>query len=782
MNYEIDDDSENVFVKDLLERYTSNWKLFVIAFAISFVLGFFYLRYTPKLYRVTSTILIKSDKNGIKSELSAFEDLTIFKNDNKEVENEIEIIRSRPLLENVIKNLELNVEYFSKTSYSKRLVEFADNVPIKINLLDSSFYKQRVHFVIHIVSQEEFVIKDAEENIITSGFFGNCTYTPFGDVSIDPNFNVLVQYLHTNIYIHITPLKYAIEKFKSSINVGLTNQNTSVVTLTMTTIAEERATRILNNLIKEYNKDVINDKNQISTNTAKFIQDRLDIINKELDNLEENLESYKTKNKLTDLASEGNIMLEKASETERFLTETSIQMGLTDFLLDYIKNSRNELLPANLGFSDLTAVESINKYNEITLKRNRLIKISREENPTIVEFNQKLRALKLSIEQSLINLKKSLILKLGQFEDREAEVISKLATIPEKKRKLRDIQRQQEIKETLFLYLLEKREETAISLAATVSNVKIIEKAYTTLSPIKPKKNIVFLTGLLSALIIPIIIVFFKDLLDTKIRDLKELKKKLKLPIIGSIPKSENKELVTPNADRSILAESFRLMETNLDFLLEHSRDKGNTILITSSIKGEGKSFAASNLGITIGRSGKKVALLDMDLRSAQLNERMDVQAHKGITNYIKNKELTIEDISSNMEGFQNLDVFTSGPKPPNPTELLKHPRIDNLFHDLKKKYDYILIDTPPITVVADTLLLSSYTDLCIYVVRQNYSDKRLLDIPKTLVNEKRFPSLAILFNDINLTKGYGYGYGYGYGEKKKVSLFRKFINSWFKK
>ncbi|MDY8136883.1 GumC family protein [Aquimarina sp. 2201CG5-10] len=784
MNYEIDEDSENLFVKELLERYISNWKLFVIAFAISFVVGFFYLRYTPKLYRVTSTILIRSEKNGIKSELAAFEDLTIFKNETKEVENEIEIIKSRPLLENVVKNLELNVQYFSKTRYSKRLVEFSENIPIKVEFLDDSFYQQGISLIVNILSQKEYAIIDSENNIIAKGEFGTCLYTPQGDININPNFNVIGQYLGSNVHVQVTPLIYAVERYKSSISIGLTNQNTSVVTLTMTTIAKERAVNILNNLIEEYNKDIINDKNQISSNTATFIQERLDIINEELENLEKNLESFKTDNKLTDLTSEGYIMLEKASETERYLTETYIQMGLTDFLLDYMQKTKNELLPVNLGFSDLTAVESINKYNEIALQRNRLIKISGEQNPLIVNFNQKLADLRLSIQQSLKNLKKTLELKLKEFEKREASITAGLSTIPEKKRKLRDIKRQQQIKETLFLYLLEKREEAAISLAATVSNVKVIEKAYATLGPIKPKKNIVFLTGLLVSIIVPIVIVFFKDLLDTKIRDVKDLKKKLKLPLIGSIPKSDNKELVTPSADRSILAESFRLMETNLDFLLSHSKKKGKTVLITSSVKGEGKSFAASNLGVTLGRSGKKVALLDMDLRSAQLKERMEIDTQKGITNFIKNEELTIEDVFSNMEGFKNLDVFTSGPKPPNPAELLKHPRIDDLFEQLKKKYDFILIDTPPITVVADTLLLSSYTHLCIYVVRQKYSDKRLLDIPKTLVQEKRFSSLAILFNDIDFSKGYGYGYGYeygyGYGERRKSSLFRKIIRGYF--
>ncbi|MBG6128708.1 capsular exopolysaccharide synthesis family protein [Aquimarina sp. EL_43] len=779
MNYEIDDDSENLFIKELLERYIAHWRLFIVSLVICFVIGFFYLRYTPKMYRATSTILIKSENNGAMSELSAFEDLSIFKNAKREVENEIEILKSRPLLENVVRKLHLNVQYFSKTKYSKRFVELTKNSPVKVKFLEDSYYDQGLNFIITILPGEQFAIKDTHENFILKGEYGKCIGSPFGDILVEPDFKILHEYIGTNIYVNSTPLLDMVERYKSTIKIGLTDQNTSVVTLTLTTIAQDRAKEILNSLIEEYNKDVIKDKNQISANTANFIKERIHIINQELDDLEKNVEFFKTENNLTNLSSEASIMLEKSFVNEKEQLAATIQIGLTDYLMDYLENSKNDLLPVNLGFEDRKAVTLISRYNDIALQRNRILKSSGVENPLLISLNDKLFDLRKSIQQSLINLKKTLQLKIDNLKSSDAIVNAQISSLPEKERKLRDIQRQQQIKETLFLYLLEKREETAISLAATVSNVKVIEKAYISRSPIRPKKNIVFLTGFLAALIVPIVIVFFKDLMNTKVNDIKELKKKLKLPLLGSIPSSpEDKKLVTPKADRSILAEAFRLLETNLDFLLAHSKEKGKTILITSSIKGEGKSFAASNLGITLGRSGNKVALLEMDLRSAELKERMDVDGKKGITNFIRDESIQIEDIMSNMKGFKNLDVFTSGPKPPNPAELLKHKRIEELFEYLKKEYDYILIDTPPITVVADTLLLSSYADLCVYVVRQKFSDKRLLDIPKTLNQEKRFTSIAVLFNDVDFRKiGYGYGYGYGYGERSKAGFFKRMLN-----
>ncbi len=780
MNYEIDDDdSENLFIKELLERYIAHWRLFIISFVICFILGFFYLRYTPKMYRATSTILIKSENNGALSELSAFEDLSIFKNANREVENEIEILKSRPLLENVVKKLKLNIQYFSKTKYSKRFVELTNTPPIQVNFLEDSYYEQALNFIVTVLPEGKFDIKDNKENFILKGKLGECIGTPFGDILIDPNHRTINQYIGVNIHVNSTPLLDMVERYKSAIKIGLTDQKTTVVTLTLTTIAQDRAKEILNSLIEEYNKDVIKDKNQISTNTADFIRERINIINQELDNLEKNVEFFKTENNLTNLSSEASLILEKSFTNEKEQLDATIQIGLAEYIMDYLENSQNDLLPANLGFKDNKAVTMISRYNDLALQRNRILKSSGVENPLLINLNDRLFDLRKSLQQSLINLKNTLQLRIYNLKNSDAKINAQISSLPEKERKLRDIQRQQQIKETLFLYLLEKREETAISLAATVSNVKVIEKAYISRSPIKPKKNIVFLTSFLAALIIPIVIVFFKDLLNTKINNVKELKKKLKLPLLGSIPSSkEDKTLVTPKIDRSILAEAFRLLETNLDFLLTHSKEKGKTILITSSVKGEGKSFAASNLAITLGRSGNKVALLEMDLRSAELKKRMDVKGKKGITNYIKDESVKIEDIKSNMKGFKNLDVFTSGPKPPNPAELLKHKRIEELFSFLKKEYNYIIIDTPPITVVADTLLLSSYADLCVYVVRQKYSDKRLLDIPKSLYLEKRFASIAVLFNDVDFRKiGYGYGYGYGYGEKQPVNFLRRVLN-----
>ncbi len=780
MNYDTQDDSENLFIKELLEKYIYNWRLFVLAFVTCITIGLLYIYYTPKKYRVTSTILMKVEKNSIMSELSAFDDLTIFKNANREVENEIEILKSRPLLENVIRKLDLDIEYYRKTKLAKRSIELIDKLPFRIQLFDDQHYQIAANFIVSILSETEFEIKDEDENHLLSGKFGVKTSSPFGDFVIIHDPEKIKKYQNEDVYVRVTPLLDVVERYKSEINIGIKDAKTSIVTLTMTTTAVERAKKILANLIEEYNADVINDKNQISKNTAKFIKDRLDIINLELDTLEKNVESYKTKNKLTDLSSEASLFLEKASDNEKVKTETIIQIGLVDFLNKYLKEPSVDLLPINIGFTDRGTVEMIAKYNEIALQRNKIQKSTEELNPTLVVLNDKLNDLKQSLQQSLINQKQTLEFRLSDLRNRDTKINAKIIALPEKERMLHDIQRQQKIKETLFLYLLEKREETAISLAATISNVKVIEKAYYSRKPISPDKKKVFISGFLAIFIIPIVIIFLRELLNTKVQDTKDLKKKLDLPLLGNIPASKKGiQLVASGTDRSVLAEAFRLLETNLYFMLTNTYGVGKVMLITSSVKGEGKSFIASNLGITLGRSGKKVALLEMDLRSSELRKRLKVKEKKGITNYIKDDTIQVKDMICNLEEHPGLDIYPSGPKPPNPAELLRHDRVQELFSVLKKEYDYIIIDTPPVSLVADTLLLSSFADLCVYVVRSNYSDKRLLSVPKSLYHNKRFSSMAVLFNGINLKREYAYGYGYeedpktNFFNKKRISLIK---------
>ncbi|MCX2762068.1 GumC family protein [Aquimarina muelleri] len=771
MDYEYQKEQSNLHLKDQIIRYLSYWKLFLITGIVCLILAILYLKYTPVQYKVNATILIKSEKSGMLSELSAFEDLSIVKNNNKEVENEIEILKSRPLFKNVVKKLNLNYQYFAKTKFSKRLVELYDNTPIKIIFKeDSLIVDPFANFIISIHSKNDFTITEEGYDSIKNGVFGQVISTRIGSLIINPNPDYLDSFIENEIFLSIKPVMDIVEDYKSRVSIGLVHQDANVISLSLNTTVKAKAKDILNGLVEEYNIDAANDKNQIYENTASFIKERLSIINTELSDIEQGVEVFKTSHNLTNVTSETELFLERSSENKKGVLETNTQLGLVDFMNEYLKENKESLLPVNLGFSEESIIRIIAQYNETALRRDEVLKSTTLKNPIVIRLNEKLQSLKLSLKQSLDNQKKTLKIKLKDLQRQDSVMNAKIASLPKKERELRDIVRQQEIKETLYLYLLQKREETAISLAATVSSAKVIEKAYSSKNPIKPKKRIVLLAAFMAAFLIPIMILFFKDLLDVKIKDKKEIQKKLDIPIVAEIPNTNTKgNFIIAKDDRSIVAEAFRIFESNLKFLLSESNNQTKTILVTSSITGEGKSFISANLSIILADPDKKVALLGLDLRSPKILEYLNLESAKGITNYVSDKNLNLEDIIINLDNIPNLDIINSGIIPPNPIDILKSKRLQELFVKLKSQYDYIIIDTPPINLVADPLLLADYVDLCIYVVRLGYSDRELLSVPENLYKNKRFSNISILLNDVNINskKYYGSPYGYGYSKPK---------------
>jgi len=528
-----------------------------------------------------------------------------------------------------------------------------------------------------------------------------------------------------------------------------------------------------------YNKDAIADKNLVSKNTAQFITERLTIITKELSSIEKNIETFKTKNKLTDITSDSELFLQNVSDNEKSLLQMNTQLQLVNYMNTFIKKHDNtkDLIPANLGFTDVSIGELTIKYNELVLQRNRIFKGSTLKNPVIINIDQQLVSLKQNLTESLKNLKSSVKISLRELNRQGKKLSVQIASVPKQEREFRTMKRQQKIKEALYLYLLQKREEANISLAVTVANAKIIDPAFSTKLPVSPRHKIIYLVGLLLGLLIPFIIIYVRDLFDTKIHGRKELEDKLDIPILGDIPKvNVESEKIIVKDDRSSIAEAFRLLRTNLDFMLAKKNTSCKSIFVTSTLSNEGKSFIAINLAKTLAFSDKKVLLIEMDLRVPKIGEYMGLKNKIGLTHYITNQELTINDIIISYSKINNLDIIRSGVIPPNPAELLMNNRVGQLFEEAKKKYDYIVVDTAPVSLVTDTLLLSNYADLFIYTVRANYLDKRLLNIPKTLYKEKRLINMALLLNDADSKKGYGYGYGYGYGNTVAKKSWWKWI------
>ncbi|MDG2433730.1 polysaccharide biosynthesis tyrosine autokinase, partial [Flavobacterium sp.] len=534
----------------------------------------------------------------------------------------------------------------------------------------------------------------------------------------------------------------------------------------------------LNVLIDSYNKNAVEDKEFISKNTSVFVANRLQLINKELEGVERDVENFKINNKLTDIETESSMYVSGSNEFNTKAIEVQVQLNVLNSVLDYVKKSNNEnLLPANL-FSDVAgdAGSLIGTYNEMVLDRNRLLKSATVSNPTVVKLDQQLSSLRATILASLD--KSKLIFKIQQknIEQNESLFNNKIGKVPSQERQFRVIERQQKVKEELYLYLLQKREETALTLSSTEPNAKVVDAALST-GPVSVRAGILFLTALLLGLVIPAGIIFLVDFLDTKIKSRLDLDGKTLIPFIGDVPTSDSPNEMIKSESRTSSAEALRIIRTNLEFMLSKVPEGiAKTIFLTSTFPKEGKTFVSVNLAATFALSGKKVLLIGMDIRNPRLDEYLTLP-ERGFTNFLSSNDLKLEDLIIKYDGYEDFHVLPAGIIPPNPAELLMNKKVDALFETLKKQYDYIIVDTAPVSLVTDTLLIAKNADTFIYVARANFLEKKMLDIPNGMYKEQKLPNMCLLLNDTDSTKGYGYGYGYGIkvaNEPWYKSIFKK--------
>ena len=458
--------------------------------------------------------------------------------------------------------------------------------------------------------------------------------------------------------------------------------------------------------------------------------------------------------------------------------ENATQLRVVETMMNYVNSSdTNELIPVNIIGQDQGASQLISEYNELVLQKNRLLKTAGSKNTLVQNLDAKINALKGSVSSSLNQLKSSLQIKRNDLNRQNAIISGKISQIPTQERNSRDIDRKQNIKESLYLYLLQKREETAISLAVTAPNAKVIDAAKASKSPVSPNRRMIYLAALLLGGLIPFGILYLIDLFDTKIKSRYDLEKNTTIPFLGEIPKLESGQLIIDSTSRTSTAEAIRIIRTNLEFLLTNvNEDEAKVVFLTSTYPKEGKTFISVNLASTIALSEKKVLLVGLDIRNPKLDEYLKLES-RGVTNYLSSKdEKPIQNYITSVEGFKNLNVLPAGIIPPNPAELLMSKKIGDLFATLKKEYDYIIVDTAPVSLVTDTLLIAKYADAFIYVTRANFLDKRMLELPERLYNEKKLPNMSILINDTEINTGYGYGYGYGYGQTEEKKPWYSFL------
>ncbi len=761
------------------ELYLSKWKFILMCLILILGIAYLKVRYSTYQYQANATIKIKEDENSQKlSEISSLQNYGLFSNNFTKVTDEIEVIKSRAIIYQVVKDLKLNIRYFISGKVKEE--EVYTNPPVNINffLSDSLLDNVNSNLYIKIISTQKFELSsnntnkflEFESGTTTSHDFGEKVKTTFGDFVLTPNFGTYGSDIGSYIEISIRPIHSVVESYLDNIKLE-SNQKSNVVKLSLIEANKEKARLILNKLIEKYNEDVINDKEQIVKATSDFINNRLDVVSNELEQVDFTAETLQKNNRLTALSSQANIYLESEKINEEKIINTSNQIQLIDYMSDHLleNNSNSDLLPPDVGIADSDVSQITKIHNELVLKRNRILKNSSEKNPVVINLNNEIMSLKANLQQSLNNIRSANKITLDNLNQEDSRIRGQIYSAPGKERQFRDIKRQQDIKESLYLYLLQKREETAITLGMSSPNAKIIDYAYTYDSPVSPKPKIIYLAAFLLGLIVPISIIYTKDLLNNKVHNKDDLIKILSAPYIGDIPKSPTKTKLIKKVDYTPKAEAFRMLRTNIDFMLQNVDTKCKAIFVTSTTAQEGKSHTTVNLATSLSYSEKKVLLVETDIRVPKVNEYLGIKSKKGLTDYISDKSLSINDVTIKPDETNTyLSVIPSGTIPPNPAELLMSDRVKNLFDETKKEYDYIIVDTAAVGLVTDTLLISKFADMFIYVVSVNNIEKSQLHIAQTMYKEKRLPNMVALLNGTQHKKGYGYGYGNNPNRKKK--------------
>ncbi len=781
-NNRFDDGLQKDFeLKAFLDKYLFHWKWFVLAICICLLGAYLYLKYTLPQYQATTTILVKDEsKGGMLSELSVFEDMGLGTGMKSNLDNEIEILKSRSLVENTVKKLNLNTTLIVKGKIVDR--EIYQNTPIEVFFTEKTnrFYESSIVLSFNVLSGNSFKLEDVSSSNSSSIIlstknefsYGEQIPTKFGDLIINKARLKENQFQNGSkkmLTILVRPLDNVVSSFRARLKVEPVNKSSSVVGISITDPLTNKSEIFLDNLVQIYNQNAATDKNFISENTSVFIANRLKLITQELDGVEQDVESFKKSNKVTDIESEAKLYIEGSNEYDKKSVEAEIQLNVVSSMLDFIKKSTNsDLLPTNIISGEGDASGLINSYNQLVLDRNRILKSATVSNPSVVKMDQQILSLKNTVVSSLKRMQSSLTIQKRDLNRNEGILNTKIGKIPVQERQFRVIARQQKVKEELYLYLLQKREETAISLSATEPNARVVDSAKTNKSPIFPKKNTTYLVSLLMGLLLPFVVIYTNDLLDTKIKSRLDLDEKTNIPFIGDVPTSETPSEIIKSESRNSSAEALRIIRTNLEFMLSKVPEGvAKTIFLTSTFPKEGKTFVSANLAATFALSGKKVLLVGMDIRNPRLDEYLTLP-DRGVTNYLSSKDLVLEDLIVKYDGYEDFHVLPAGVIPPNPAELLMNKKVDVLFKYIKTQYDYIIVDTAPVSLVADTLLIANNADCFIYVARANFLEKRMLNIPNTLFKEQKLPNMCMLLNDTDSTKGYGYGYGYGVKVEKE--------------
>lgn len=753
--YEIGDTPS---LRAVFMRYLHHWPWFLLSLALAGAAAYVYLLYQTPIYRVQTSLLIKDDKKGL-SEESILKEIDIFA-PKKVIENEMEILKSSALMRKVVSNLWLNVRYYHDGQFGKQ--EVYGELPVRVLVEQANPLLYETDLDLTVVDGKSVRINGTTYPVNQS------IQTPYGRLRLLATKSL--KPAAEQLLVRVMPERKAAALFLKNLTVETSSKASTVLLLTLEDAVPRRAETLLTRLISEYNQAAIVDKNRAAINTQNFIEERLRLLSGELSTVEKGVESFKSAEGITDLSSQAQVFLETVKDNDAQLNQTTIQLGAVQDIERYMTQKANErgAAPTMLGISDPVLVSLVSRVSDLEMQRDQLSRTTAPSNPVLQATDSQLKATRASLTENIQNVKQTLLGTQRQLKTTNRRLEGQIRTIPRKERALMTITRQQSIKNNLYTYLLEKREETALSYASTVADSRTIDPPGTDDNPIKPVGSTIYLLFGLVGLLLPVGVMAGRDALNDRVSRRSDVEDASQVPILAEVAASRDENAMLMLTDkRSIIGEQIRILRTNLNFL-RSSPTNSQVILFTSSISGEGKSFLSMNLGASLSMVSQQTVILEMDLRKPRLHAVMDLPNRVGLSNYLI-QAATLDDILQPVPGFPGYSIITSGPLPPNPSELLSSPRLEQLFVELRQRFNYVIVDSPPVGLVTDAQLIAPFADVTLFIVRCDHTPKNCLRNVDLLFKEHRFQRLNVVMNGMGMGASNYYKYGYYEKETRKT-------------
>jgi capsular exopolysaccharide synthesis family protein len=756
-----------VNMRAFFARYSRNWYWFALAITLALAGAYYYLRITPPVYQVSSVLLIQKEaKNPTNADII---DAQKGPAPEKIIENEIEVIKSRSLIRRVVDELTLSVAYFQPGNVRKRDEVYSAS-PIAITIQDSlapEAYTTPLH--IQILNRQQFELREGENETGARFAFNQPVKRTYGTFRV--RLTHPADSLDTRpIEVTFSDPEEVAQGIQSSLKADLVNLKGTTLKLSLETTLPDQGKAILNRLMTDYALSIANEHSQEVNNAIGLIDERLRLITGELNNVEKNVESYKAGQGITDLSAEGNLVFEAAKANDSKLNDLQFQVQSLNGVEKYLKSSGSGAAPAAASISDPVLTGLLTKLSDLQSEQEKYNRTTQPGNPFRQTVEAQVANTRKAIDEYVVNERQNLQVMQASLKARGQELTSSIRTIPRKEREFLTIKRQQAIKENLYLLLLQKREETAIAHASKSQDSRVMDKPYASPRPVKPSASGVYLLALFAGLLIPAGFIEARNAASDKIKSKRDIETEAGVPVFAEIvkkPKQQQTNLVDL-ASPSIIAEQFRMLRANLQYAARPAHPSGgHVVLVTSSVSGEGKSFISVNLALSLATLNKKVVVLELDLRKPQIAQYLGMEWCKtGLSDYLSGQSIP-GSLARQSVANPNLYVIPSGPIPVNPTELLSNGRIDALVESLRQEYDFIIMDTPPVSMLADAGLLSEHADTTFYVVRHEYTPRNYMRLLSDLSGSQRFRSLNVIVNAVNYPSGEDFGYGYAYASSK---------------